>query len=206
MNTSAFGPSSIENSRELHLLREHWGWFLAMGIGMVALGVFAISWACLTTLTVTATWIFGFFLLASGIAEVISTFRVGRWSGMLIHLLIGLLYAVVGFMVIDQPETAAVQLTLLIAIFLIISGILRVIFAMVESFPGKGWVMLNGAIAFMLGMLIYKDWPLSGLWVIGLFIGIDLIFNGCAWVMLALGLRNTIPNDSNNGGITHEAT
>jgi uncharacterized membrane protein HdeD (DUF308 family) len=189
--TPAFGPRPVLDPRELHVLRSHWGWFLTLGIGMVALGTFSISWACLTTLSVTATWIFGFFLLASGIGEVVSAFRVGRWSGMLIHLLIGLIYSAVGFMVIDQPETAALQLTLIIAIFLIISGIFRVAFAIVEHFPGRGWVLLNGAVTFMLGMLIYKQWPVSGLWVIGMFIGIDLLFNGWAWIMLAIGLRTT---------------
>lgn len=204
MNTPAFGPRSFVNPQELQHLRSHWGWFLALGIAMIVLGIFAVSWACLVNITVTATVIFGFFLLATGIVEVISAFKVGRWSGMLVHLLLGLLYAVVGVMIIDQPETAAIQLTLLIAIFLIVSGIMRVVFAIVEDFPGEGWVLLNGIITFMLGMLIYKQWPVSGLWVIGLFIGIDLIFNGWAWVMLALKLRSAKPNEMTDGTIVQQ--
>jgi uncharacterized membrane protein HdeD (DUF308 family) len=160
-----------------------------MGIAMVVFGTVAISWACLATITVAATWLFGFLLLAGGITEIIHSFWMGRWSGMLVHLLIGALYTLVGFLIIDQPENAAVQLTLLIAIFLMVGGIFRIIFAVSERFAGWGWVLLNGGVTFLLGLLIYKQWPGSSLWVIGLFVGIDLIFNGWAWIMLSLGVR-----------------
>jgi uncharacterized membrane protein HdeD (DUF308 family) len=185
--------SPISNLRtaveELQVLRDYWRWFLALGIAMVVVGTIAIGWSCIATITVAATWLFGFLLLASGIAEIINSFWIGRWGGMLLHLLIGVLYALVGFLIIDQPENAAVQLTLLIAIFLMVSGIFRIVFAVSEQFAGWGWVLLNGGVTFLLGLMIYKQWPASSLWVIGLFIGIDLIFNGWAWIMLALGSR-----------------
>jgi uncharacterized membrane protein HdeD (DUF308 family) len=174
---------------EMRMMRSSWLWYLLLGIAMVALGVFAISYACIVTVTVAATWLFGFLMIAGGIAEIVNSFHAGRWSGTLVHLLIGVLYAVVGLLIIDQPEGAAIQLTLIIAVFLIVSGIFRIVFAISERFTGWGWVMLNGAVTLFLGILIYKQWPASGLWVIGLFIGIDLVFNGWAWIMLALGLR-----------------
>jgi uncharacterized membrane protein HdeD (DUF308 family) len=179
---------------ELRTLRDYWPWFLAMGIAMVIFGTIAISWACLAKVTVAATWLFGFLLLGGGIAEIVNSFWIGRWSGMLLHLLIGVLYTLVGFIIIDQPETAAVQLTLLIAIFLMVGGIFRIVFAVSERFTGWGWVLLNGGVTFLLGLLIYKQWPSSSLWVIGLFVGIDLIFNGWAWIMLSLSARRTSAN------------
>ncbi len=177
------------SAEELATLQKHWKWFLALGIGMTALGTFAIGWACIVTLTVTATWLFGFLMLAGGIAEIASSFSAGRWSGTLIHLLIGVLYVIVGLMIIEQPENSAIQLTLIIAIFLMISGVFRVVSALSERFTGWGWVLLNGSVTLLLGLLIYKQWPVSGLWVIGMFIGIDLILNGWAWIMLSLGIR-----------------
>jgi uncharacterized membrane protein HdeD (DUF308 family) len=182
MNT--LSAPNIDALAEVQALRNYRVWFLILGIAMVVLGTFAISWACVAKITVAATWMFGFLLLASGIAEIVHSFWVGRWSGMLIHLLMGVLYTLVGFLIIDQPETAAVRLTLLIAIFLMVGGIFRIVFAVSERFTGFGWVLLNGAVTFMLGLLIYKEWPSSSLWVIGLFIGIELIFNGLAWIML----------------------
>lgn len=184
-------PTSIEGSlaAELDSLQKYRIWFLILGIAMVVFGTIAIGWSCIATVTVTVVWLFGFFLLGGGIAAIVNSFWVGRWSGMLVHLLVGVLYTLVGFLIIDQPETATVQLTLLIAIFLMVSGIFRIIFSMSERFNGWGWVLLNGGISFLLGLMIYKQWPASSLWVIGLFVGIDLIFNGWAWIMLSIGLR-----------------
>lgn len=176
--------------KEPQSLQHSWVWFLVLGIAMVVMGLFAISWACLVTVTVAATWLFGFVILASGISIVVHSFSTGRWSGMLMHLLIGIMYIVAGFIIIEQPLEAAVNLTLVIAIILIVSGIFRMVFALVERFTGWPWVLLNGGITLMMGMLIYKQWPASGLWVIGLFIGIDLIFNGWAWIMLSFGIRS----------------
>ena len=176
-------------AQEITLLQRHWRWFLALGIAMTVLGLVAVSYSCIVTVTMAATVLFGFFLLAGGIGEIIHSFWVGRWGGMLAHLLIGVLYTLAGFMIIDQPETAAVSLTLLIAIFLMVSGIFRIVIGVSERFVGWGWVLLNGGVTFLLGLMIYKQWPASGLWVPGLFVGIDLIFNGWAWIMLSLGLR-----------------
>jgi uncharacterized membrane protein HdeD (DUF308 family) len=81
---------------------------------------------------------------------------------------------------------------LIIAIFLIVSGIFRIVFAVSERFTGWGWVLLNGVVTLFLGMMIYKQWPASGLWVIGIFIGIDLIFNGWAWIMLSIASRRAV--------------
>jgi uncharacterized membrane protein HdeD (DUF308 family) len=189
MNGFTTSPLVDILAHEKGMLRKYWKWFMALGIAMLVLGTIAISWSCIATVSVTATWLFGFFLLASGIGEIINSFWVGRWSGMLLHLLIGVLYALTGFIIIDQPVNATIELTLLIAIFLMVSGIFRVVFAIAERFAGSGWVLLNGVVTFVLGLLIYKQWPASGLWVIGLFIGIDLIFNGWAWIALSLGLR-----------------
>jgi uncharacterized membrane protein HdeD (DUF308 family) len=189
MNTTPLSAGASTLADELKMLRSSWIWFLVLGIAMVVLGTFAICYSRIVTVTVAAAWLFGFLMIAGGIAEIVNAFYAGRWSGTLLHMLIGILYAVVGVMIVDQPAEAAIQLTLIIAIFLVISGLFRIVFAISERFTGWGWVLLNGAISLFLGILIYKQWPSSGLWVIGLFIGIDLIFNGWSWIMLALGLR-----------------
>jgi len=189
MLTPAISPQTL--AQEVELLRGQWKWFLALGIALVVFGTVAIGNAVVATKA--ATVLFGFLLLAAGVSEIVSSFFAGRWSGTLVHLLIGVLYAVVGLIVVDHPENAAIQLTLIIAIFLIFGGIFRIVFALSERFTGWGWVLLNGAVTLLLGMLVYKQWPYSGVWIIGLFIGIEMIFNGWAWVMLALGLKQGLP-------------
>jgi uncharacterized membrane protein HdeD (DUF308 family) len=158
-----------------------------MGIALVVMGAICISVPWMATLT--SVVVFGFLLLAAGVTQVVSSFWAGKWSGMLLHLLIGVLYMVVGFMLLDAPIENALLLTKLIAIFLIVTGIFDIVAALAHRFHGWGWVLLNGCITVLLGLLINKQWPSSAVWVIGLFVGIEMIFNGWGWIMLSLGLK-----------------
>ena len=81
-------------------------------------------------------------------------------------------------------------MTKFIAIFLIVSGVFRIVSALFVRFQDWGWVLLNGGVTLLLGIIINRQLPEAALWVIGLFIGIEMIFNGWAWIMLALGLRS----------------
>jgi uncharacterized membrane protein HdeD (DUF308 family) len=81
-------------------------------------------------------------------------------------------------------------LTKILAIFLIVVGALDILSALIQRFHGWGWVLLNGGVTLLLGLLINRQWPSSALWVIGLFVGIEMLFNGWAWIMLSLGLKS----------------
>lgn len=188
MSTLALGPRMSITDADLEKFRKARGWFFVIGIVMVLFGTAAISWACLTEVTIAATWAFGWLLLIGGVTEFLSSFKAGRWSGRLVHLFLGVLYGLGGVMMIDQPLDSAILLTRFIAIFLIVGGVFRIIAAVSERFMGWGAVLLNGIVTLLLGIMIYREWPLSGLWVIGLFFGIDLILNGWTWIMLAIGL------------------
>jgi len=186
MSTGPTSPAAIVR-HELHEIRDHWWAFLALGIGLVLIGTMCIIHPFVASL---ASVVFlGFLLLAAGIGQIVSSFWAGKWSGMLMHLLIGALYTIVGFMIIGEPETNMVLLTKILAIFLIVVGVFDILSALIQRFHGWGWVLLNGGITLLLGLMINRQWPESALWVIGLFVGIEMIFNGWAWIMLALGLK-----------------
>ena len=180
-------PSSSARAHELHPLRDQWWCFLLLGGALLALGTFCIIDPHIATLA--SVIVLGFVLMAAGIIEIVSAFWAGKWSGMLVHLLIGVLYVVVGYMMVDSPIVNMLLITKFIAIFLIVSGAFRIISALVMRFQDWGWVLLNGCVTLLLGIIINRQLPEAALWVIGLFIGIELIFNGWAWVMLGLGLR-----------------
>ena len=95
-------------------------------------------------------------------------------------------------MTLRQPVLAAEGLTLVLAAAYLAGGMFRIVFALVERFPSWGWVLLNGIITLLLGIAIWGQWPASGLWVLGLFVGIDLIVNGATWLALAVGVRSTL--------------
>jgi uncharacterized membrane protein HdeD (DUF308 family) len=185
--STTFVPSDSSAAHELHSLRNQWWCFLLLGIALLALGIFCIIDPFVPTLA--SVVLLGFVLMAAGITQIVSAFWAGKWSGMLIHMLIGVLYIVVGYMIIDAPVINMVLITKFIAIFLIVSGAFRIVSALVVRFQDWGWALLNGCITLLLGVIINRQLPEAALWVIGLFIGIEMILNGWAWVMLALGLR-----------------
>jgi uncharacterized membrane protein HdeD (DUF308 family) len=174
----------IEIPREIV---QYWGWFLAFGIGLVVLGVAAVGRAI--TATVVSMLFFGWLLLMASGIEVVQAVMVGHWAGFFHHLLAAILFGVTGALLVTRPLVSAEVATVFMAMFFIIGGLFQVIGSFVLTLPGWGWQALDGAITLLLGLLVLAQWPVSGLWVIGLFIGIDLIFYGCAWIALALGLR-----------------
>ena len=180
-------PLNSPGTHELHPLRNQWWCFLLLGIALVVLGSLCIIDPLVPSLA--SVVILGFLLMAAGITQIVGAFWAGKWSGMLLHVLIGVLYAIVGYMIVDAPGVNMVLITEFIAIFLIVSGAFRIISALVVRFQDWGWALLNGGITLLLGIIINRQLPEAALWVIGLFIGIEMLFNGWAWVMLALGLR-----------------
>jgi uncharacterized membrane protein HdeD (DUF308 family) len=191
MATASDLPNSA-GTHELHSLRKQWWCFLLLGIALVVLGTFCIIDPLVPTL---ASVVFlGFALMAAGITQVVGAFWAGKWSGMLIHILIGVLYAVVGYMVVDAPVINMLVITKFIAIFLIVSGVFRIVSTLVVRYQDWGWGLLNGGVTLLLGIIINRQLPEAALWVIGLFVGIEMLFNGWAWVMLALGLRAVAKN------------
>ncbi len=173
---------------ELESLRHEWYWFLLLGILLIVAGTLAIGYDVLATELFVK--FFGILLVVGGAAQIVSSFWAGRWSGFLLSLLAGILYVVVGGELAARPGIGAEALTLLLGSFFLVGGIFRVVASMTLRLHHWGWLMLNGVITSLLGLLVLAEWPESGLFVIGLFVGIDMLFNGWTWVMLSFGLRS----------------
>jgi len=99
------------------------------------------------------------------------------------------LFGVVGLLIIWRPVVTAEVLTLLMGAFFLATGLFQIVAPAVISLPDWGWHVLNGIITLLLGFFVLAQWPVTGLWVIGLFVGVELLFYGVAWVALALHLR-----------------
>jgi uncharacterized membrane protein HdeD (DUF308 family) len=170
-------------------LRNLWWLFLAFGLVLVLIGILAVSSAFVATLV--SVVFFGVLLLIAGGTEVIYalTLIVGRQPGIGIHLLSAALYLLVGVFMLEDPVRAATVITLLLVASFLVGGVLRIVTAVAERFPAWPWAVLTGVVDLVLGVMIASGWPESSLWVVGLFVGIDLIFHGLSWVVLALTVR-----------------
>ncbi len=166
-------------------LRRTLGWFVGVGILLVIVGLIALSSSVVATMASVA--VFGWLLLFSGVLSLVHAFMRRRWGGFFLELFAGIL----GVIMLANPARAAVALTLLIALLLMVGGAFRIIAALSVRFHHWVWMLVNGVISVILGILIFSEWPSSGLWVIGLFIGIDLVFYGWSLIMLGLTVRGT---------------
>ena len=167
--------------------RHNWGWFLALGAILIVAGSVAVGSSVLATMVYVI--FYGWLLLIIGVIEAVQAFWQRKWGGILVHLLGGILAAVVGLIIVANPGAGALVLTLILAVFFMVTGLFRIMAALMMRFPHWGWLLVSGVITLALGVFIWRQWPVSGLWVIGLFIGIDMIFVGWSWVMAALAAR-----------------
>src|SRR5262249_51052093 len=140
--------------------------------------------------TAAAVQILGMLLVIGGIFQVASSFWGRKWRGFLLSLLAGFFYLFLGWLMIENTAEAAAALTLIVAVSLIVGGVFRIAVSLSQRFDGWVWVLLNGVISLLLGVFIWRHWPSTALWVIGLFLGIEMLFSGLSWVMLALRVRS----------------
>ena len=177
---------AVPFAQELQSLRAKSGWLIALGIALIVLGLLALG----SEFTAYAVaWVFGILLIASGGVEIAAAFSARLWSGFFLHLLFGILYFVVGVLMINHPGVGVDALALMLAASFLVGGLLRIVVALTHRFSSWGWVLLNGIVTFLLGVMIWRRWPEDSEWFIGLIVGIELIFAGWSWVALALAAR-----------------
>jgi len=173
---------------EMDVLRPNWGWLLFLGILMATLGTIALLIVPATT--IGTALVMGWLLVISGIIEMVHAFRVRRWGGFFLHLIAGVLGLLIGLLVVTHPVAGALAWPLLFASFLTVMGLFRLIAAVRLKFPHWGWAVFDGIVTLGLGILLWADWPWSGLWFLGLSVGISLLLRGWSYVMFAIAIRN----------------
>ena len=165
------------------------GWAVAGGLAMMLLGFFALTYEIVTTAAV-ATFI-GCILMFGCAFHLIKTFTIGGWKSHLWYALVAVAYGVSGYYFITHPIWAATIFTLFLGWAILIGGIFRCFLAFrMRHHRGAGWVLFSAAVSILLGGLIISQWPSTGFYILGLFLGIELIFAGVGWLGLGLSSRN----------------
>lgn len=162
----------------------NWGWFVAIGVLLITLGVIAL--ANLVAATVASIYYVGAIIIIAGVAHIVLAFRLQRWGRLFLWLLGGVAYTAAGILAFVNPLLASAVLTLVLAFALVFAGGLR-LSAGFAARPEKGWgwIAAGGAITVLAGLVIATGWPVNSLWVLGLFLAVDLVIQG--WSCIALG-------------------
>jgi uncharacterized membrane protein HdeD (DUF308 family) len=181
-------PTKKGSSSAMGDLQRHWGWILGLGIFFLILG--CVGLGMVVGLTLVSMVFSSALLVIAGFSHLIDVFKHREWRGIIWHTLIAILYIAAGVLVFYDPFLASTLITGLLACTLIVIGITRV-FMVIALKEAKGWIwlLLAGITAIILGILILMQWPASGLWVIGLFIAIEMIVTGWTYIFIALAVR-----------------
>ncbi len=173
------------------IVKKSVGWSIGLSVLMIVAGLAAIALPQLAGITVNL--LVGWLLVFSGVAHLVFAWHVRTTGGILWEILVGVLYAGIGVYLLIHPVAGLVTLTLALAIYLLLEGILEFIlsFAM-RPLPGANWLLVDGIITLILAVLIWKTWPSSTEWVIGTLVGISMVFSGFGRLMVSMAARRVV--------------
>ena len=159
-----------------------------LGLVMILAGFFVLGDVMLVT--VISTMFIGWVSMFTGVFEIVHAFWTKGWGGFAWQVLLGILYIAFGAVLVSQPVVSALILTYVLGLVLLISGIVRILLG-ISHWREAGWIMLlSGVFGVLAGLVILTGFPMTGLWVIGFLLGVDLIAHGLGW--LAYAWRPTV--------------
>jgi len=162
-----------------------WKWTLGIGVVMLIIGIIAMG--NLIATTAVSIYIVGIFMLVAGVLQIIHGFQ--QHGHRVFWTVAGLLYAIAGILALSNPLVFSSVLTLWLGILLIFSGVSR-LFSPGAVHSNRGWVIVSSIITTLLGIMLVSGWPVTGLWVIGMFLAFDLLFQGVSFILLGLSLKS----------------
>ena len=175
----------------LGAIRAHAGIAVAVGVVLILLGVLAICAPFVAGLSVML--MLGGLLLAGGVALCVLASRAGAFTTGLPVLLMGVLMVFAGFYMLSRPVSALASMTLLLAAYLVVSGIIELV-AGFRARPedGWGWVVASAVVSLVLGVMLWRQWPVSGMWAIGTLFGIKLMMTGLSMTSIGMTVRRGV--------------
>lgn len=163
----------------------NWGWFVALGIACIVLGMLAIVFPLVASITMKI--FIGWLLLLAGILCVMHAFGASDWKGVVLNLLLAALLIIGGGWLAFFPIEGLVALTAFLAILFIAQGVVQVALGFqIRPDDGWGWMIVSGIMAILVGSLIWLGLPSTAAWALGLLAGINLIFTGTSYVALGM--------------------
>ena len=172
----------VEMARHASTLSILWG------VLLIIFGMLAISspFRAAVAVNVVIAWL----IILAGVVHLILAFHAHRSGSLIWKLLVGVAYLFFGVYLIMHPVLGVASLTLALASLFLIEGVLDIVlFFKMRTMRGSSWVLVDGIITLLLGLMIYLHWPSSSVWAIGTLVGVSMIISGVTRVMLSLAVR-----------------
>jgi uncharacterized membrane protein HdeD (DUF308 family) len=174
-----------------NIVKRFLGWSIALSILMILAGFLAIvvPYAAGIAVTVFVGWL----LVFSGVAHLVFGWHTRSTGGLLWELLLSVVYILVGGYLLMNLTAGLASLTLALAIYLLVEGLLELILSFrLRPMVGSGWLLFDGIVTMILAVMIWTVWPSSTTWAIGILLGISMLFSGMARLMLSLAARRLV--------------
>jgi uncharacterized membrane protein HdeD (DUF308 family) len=171
-------------------LRANWKLFLIEGVVLVVLGLAAVMLPLIATIAIAI--IIGWVFLLSGVLGLVATFKMRGAPGFWWSLFSGILGVAAGIVLLIWPLSGAVSLTFVLTIFLVLEGIVSIMYALEHKreLSGRwGMMLVSGVVDLVLAAMILAGLPGTAAWAIGLLVGINMVFGGSAIIAMALHAR-----------------
>jgi uncharacterized membrane protein HdeD (DUF308 family) len=181
--------SKASLGRAIHAITGKWGWFVALGVGELILG--GVASANLMAANLASVLVIGATMAVAGIFQIVQAFSVRGLRGFLLWLLAGIVYAAAGAIILYDPILASFTLSLAVCAFLVVAGVIR-IWAGFHIRPAAGWrwIVAAGVLTFCVGVMLVAAWPAIGLWLLGVMLVVDLIFQGWGFIAFGIALKS----------------
>lgn len=171
-----------------HEAKKNATWLIVLGVLTIILGILAIASPMISGMAVTL--FIGGLLAFMGVLQIIAAFKSGQWGSGIIGTFIGILSIAAGLLLIFRPIAGMATLTLFLAAYFLVDGIFEIITAFkMKPEQGWGWMLFNGIIAGLLGFMLWRQWPISGSYAIGVLFGIHILMSGIVMTVLGFGGR-----------------
>src|SRR6266478_4604405 len=174
-----------------NIVKRFLGWSIALSILMILAGFLAIvvPYAAGIAVTVFVGWL----LVFSGVAHLVFGWHTRSTGGLLLEFLLSVVYILVGGYLLMNLTAGLASLTLALAIYLLVEGLLELILSFrLRPMVGSGWLLFDGIVTMILAVMIWKAWPSSTTWAIGILLGISMLISGMARLMLSLAARSLV--------------
>jgi uncharacterized membrane protein HdeD (DUF308 family) len=177
------------------VLRKGTTWGVVLGVLIALLGVLAIALPLVATLAVTL--LFGWLFIGVGVFQIVYAIQTRQGGQFPWKLIWGLLYLAAGVLILFNPVQGVLTLTLILGVTIFVQSAIQIVMAFqLRPAAHWGWLLFSGILGIILGILIWSNWPYSAVWVLGLWVGINLLVDGITIVVASLTLRSALNQDA----------